>query len=188
MPAVKQSLTRIWSVAVLVMLSFFHAHAQTTLNDVHVEPRTQSAQPDGLRSLARSATGVIRKTVELVLVPVTVLDGANRIVTGLGPEHFHLYDDKRPQAIKNFWQEDEPVSAGIVLDVSSSMNTKIDRAQDAVMALLKASDPQDEFFLMTFADQPSLLQDFTQNVDEDQNSAWQTRKVAQHCWTPLCWP
>jgi Ca-activated chloride channel family protein len=94
------------------------------------------------------------------------MDGAHRIVTGLGPENFQLYEDKRPQAIKNFWQEDEPVSVGIVLDVSSSMKGKIDRARDAVTALLKASNPQDEFFLITFADLPNLIQDFTQNAEE----------------------
>jgi Ca-activated chloride channel family protein len=102
----------------------------------------------------------------MVLVPVTVTDSSNRIVTGLGQENFQLFEDKHPQPIKHFWREDTPVSVGIVLDVSGSMKTKIDRARDAVIALLEASNPQDEFFLTTFADQPSIVQDFTPSVED----------------------
>jgi Ca-activated chloride channel family protein len=97
---------------------------------------------------------------------VTVTDSANRIVTGLGPENFQLFENKHPQPIKHFWSEDSPVSVGIVLDVSSSMKTKIDRARDAVAALLEASNPLDEFFLTTFADEPAIAQDFTRSVDD----------------------
>ena len=152
-----------------VILTFRPAHAQTDLNDVHIAPRIQAAQQDVLSSLARTTTGIIRKTVELVLIPVTVMDESNRIVTGLEQENFQLYEDKRPQRIKHFWKEDGPVSVGIVLDVSGSMNTKIERARDAVGAMLKASNPQDEFFLITFADQPTLVQDFTPNVEDIQS-------------------
>jgi len=119
--------------------------------------------------VARTTTGIIRTTVELVLVPVTVLDGSNRIVAGLERENFQVYEDKHPQPIKHFWKEDAPVSVGIVLDVSGSMDTKIERARDAVVTLLKASNPQDEFFLITFADQPTLVQDFTPNVEDIQS-------------------
>jgi hypothetical protein len=46
------------------------------------------------------------------------------------------------------------------------MQTKIERARDAVIALLEASNPQDEFFLTTFADQPAIIQDFSSNTDD----------------------
>jgi Ca-activated chloride channel family protein len=49
------------------------------------------------------------------------------------------------------------------------MKDKFDRAKDAVQALLRGSNPQDEFFLVTFADQPTLVCDFTQNVDDIQS-------------------
>jgi len=108
-------------------------------------------------------------------VPVTVMDRSNRIVTGLEQGNFQLFEDKHPQPIKHFWKEDAPASVGIVLDVSGSMGTKIDRARDAVVELLKASNPQDEFFLLTFADEPMLVQDFTSNVDEIQSNLLFTR-------------
>src|SRR5260370_41816253 len=132
--------------------------------------RGESARPEAADRLEQADNGMIRTTVDLVLVPVAVIDGANRIVPGLGQENFHLFEDKHPQPIKNFWKEDEPVSMGILLDVSGSMKDKFDRAQDAVKALLEGSNPQDEFFLVTFANHPTLLRDFTQNTDEIQGS------------------
>lgn len=162
MRAVKQTLF----LAIFMVFLYVFAHAQTGINDVHVTSRNQSIQLDASPALARGTAGIIRKSVELVLVPVTVMDDAHRIISGLRQENFQLYENKRPQSIKNFWKEDEPVSVGIILDVSGSMKDKIDRAREAVMALLNASNTQDEFFLVTFADQPRMLHDFTQAADE----------------------
>jgi len=161
-------LSRVVGIAIAVMMNFCPAPAQSTMDDVHIEPRGRAAQPDSLNSVNKTAMGTIRKSVELVLVPVTVTDRSNRIVTGLEQENFQLYQDKHPQPIKYFWKEDAPVSVGIVLDVSGSMASKIERARDAVLALLKASNPKDEFFLMTFADRPMLVRDFTSNADDIQ--------------------
>jgi Ca-activated chloride channel family protein len=68
------------------------------------------------------------------LVPVTVTDGASRIVTGLRQDNFNLFEDKHPQPIKHFWEEEEPVSVGILLDVSGSMRDKFEGAQPRVWA------------------------------------------------------
>jgi Ca-activated chloride channel family protein len=116
-----------------------------------------------------SNAGLIRKNVELVLVPVTVTDLSNRLITGLNKSNFTLYENKQQQEIKHFGSEDSPISVGVVLDVSGSMETKIERARDAITELLKTSNPQDEFFLITFADTPILAHDFTQNPEEIQN-------------------
>lgn len=167
-PHSSQVLTsRVWLI-VMLALSFAQARAQTDLNEVHIRSRIQSVDPP--HSLVRSAQGIIRTTVELVLVPVTVMDDSHRIVTGLEKENFRVFEDKHQQPIQHVWQEDEPVSVGIVLDVSGSMNTKIERAQESVAALLQASNPQDEFFLLTFADKPTLVQNFTHNADEIQGN------------------
>jgi Ca-activated chloride channel family protein len=166
MQAGNQFFPGIWFVAVAVMMTFSSARAQSIMDEVHIQPRVKTAQPGSLSVLTKTATGIIRKTVELVLVPVTVMDDSNRIVTGLEQDNFQLYENKHPLPIKHFWKEDAPVSVGIVLDVSGSMNSKIDRARDAVVALLEASNPQDEFFLTTFADQPTLVQGFTPKVDD----------------------
>src|ERR1700751_233772 len=57
---------------------------------------------------------------------------------------------------------------GEILDVSGSMASKIERAREAVLTLLEESNPQDEFFLITFADTPHVVQNFTQAIAEMQ--------------------
>jgi len=157
------------AVAAMLCLSFSLTHAQSDVNDVHIQPRVQpNPQRDSVDASLKTGTATIRKNVNLVLVPVTVTDSSNRVITGLDRQNFQVYEDKHPQEIKHFSGEDAPVSIGILLDVSGSMATKIERAREAVLQLLKTSNPQDEFFLMTFADAPALVEDFTSNPDEIQ--------------------
>jgi Ca-activated chloride channel family protein len=76
---------------------------------------------------------------------------------------------------------DAPISVGVILDVSGSMGTKIEKAREAVVALLQASNPEDEFFLMTFADTPTLAHDFTQDINELQSALLLTRPKGRTC-------
>ena len=55
-----------------------------------------------------------------------------------------------------------PISLGVIFDVSGSMESKIDKAKEAIVDFLKTSNPEDEFFLITFSDTPEILSDFTQ--------------------------
>jgi Ca-activated chloride channel family protein len=108
----------------------------------------------------------LRVDVNLVLVPVTVTDGLNRLVTGLERENFFLYQDGTLQSIKTFSTEDAPVSIGIILDLSGSMTNKVEKAKEAILELMKTSNPQDEYFVITFNDRPELVQDFTNSESE----------------------
>lgn len=70
----------------------------------------------------------------------------NRVVIGLQQGNFQLYEGKQSQEIKHFSREDAPVSLGVILDVSGSMETKIERAREAVLKLLEASNPKTSSF------------------------------------------
>src|SRR5207247_4541429 len=102
------------------------------------------------------------------LVPVTILDGMNRLVRGLGRDNFQVFEGKHPQDIRYCSSEDAPVSLGIILDVSGSMSDKIHRAREAVLDFLSTANPQDEFFMITFADKPEQAADFTDQVEDIQ--------------------
>ena len=117
-----------------------------------------------------SGISLIRSNVELVTVPVTITDAMNRPVTGLERDNFQLFENKQPQEIKNFSSEDTPVSIGVILDVSGSMQNKLERAREAVRQFCDASNPQDEFFLITFSDDPRLATDFTSRPEEIENA------------------
>jgi Ca-activated chloride channel family protein len=116
----------------------------------------------------RTHSKPIRVDVNLVLVPVTITDPMNRLVTGLDKENFSVFEGKDAQEIRHFSSEDAPVSLGVIFDMSGSMSSKIDRAREAVMEFFKTANPQDEFFMITFSDKPEQISDFTENVDDIQ--------------------
>ena len=152
-------------VLAVVVCSVSMASAQSELSDVHIQPRIQASSRESLGGLSRNT---IRTSVDLVLVPVTVTDAMNRVVVGLEQGNFQVYEGKQAQEIKHFSREDAPVSLGVILDLSSSMASKIERAREAVLKLLEESNPQDEFFLITFSETPHVVQNFTQSVGDIQ--------------------
>ncbi len=152
------------------------ASAQTDLDDVHVVPREIEHPKDPPKPApAPSTTGLnahvrpLKVDVDLVLVPVTITDPMNRLVTGLEKENFQLFEGNTPQEIRTFSSEDAPVSLGVIFDSSGSMSSKMDRAKDAVVEFFKTANPQDEFFMITFSDEPEEVSDFTSSVDEIQS-------------------
>jgi len=144
---------------------------------VHVQPRTDPAaasKPDPNKPLIKEDpslkinTKPLKVDVDLVLVSVTVTDPMNRLVTGLEKENFNLFEQNALQEIKHFSSEDEPISLGVIFDVSGSMSNKINKSRDAIVEFFKTANPQDEFFLITFADKPELLSDFTNSIEDIQ--------------------
>jgi Ca-activated chloride channel family protein len=159
----------LWALAV-------PAQGQTDVNDVHVAPREvgKAAEPPAKQALASPgglSTRVrpLKVDVDLVLVPVTITDPLNRLVTGLDKENFQLFEGNAAQEIRTFSAEDAPVSLGVIFDSSGSMSSKMDRAKDAVVEFFKTANPQDEFFMITFSDEPEEVTDFTSSVDEIQS-------------------
>ncbi len=90
-------------------------------------------------------------------------------MTGLEKENFQLFEGNAAQEIRTFSAEDAPVSLGVIFDSSGSMSSKMDRAKDAVVEFFKTANPQDEFFMITFSDEPEEITDFTSSVDEIQS-------------------
>jgi Ca-activated chloride channel family protein len=102
---------------------------------------------------------------DIVNVTISVTDSYGRFVTGLGKDHFELFDDKVKQQIAHFTDEDAPVSLGIVYDVSGSMKERIGRSMKALRRFIDTSHNDDDFFLIAFNDRAKLVQDFTVSGD-----------------------
>jgi Ca-activated chloride channel homolog len=109
---------------------------------------------------------VFRKQVEEVLLHATVIDDKQRIVTSLAKDNFNVYEDGRPQTITSFRHEDIPVALGIVVDNSGSMREKRQKVNAAALNLVRASNPNDEVFIVNFNDEYYLDQDFTANINK----------------------
>ena len=102
---------------------------------------------------------------DIVNVTISVTDSYGRFVTGLGKDHFEVFDDKVKQQIAHFTDEDAPVSLGIVYDVSGSMKERIGRSMKALRRFIDTSHNDDDFFLIAFNDRAKLVQDFTVSGD-----------------------
>src|SRR5258705_5310189 len=107
--------------------------------------------------------------VELALVNVTVTDPHNRLVTGLEPDNFRVFENNVEQEIQYFSSEDVPISIGVIFDLSGSMANKIAKAKEATWQFFKTANPQDEFFLVSFNDRAELISAFTDSADDLQS-------------------
>jgi Ca-activated chloride channel family protein len=146
------------------------------MDEVHVQPRTnpdkdsnKSVPPPNSDPSLKTYSRPFKVDVNVVLVPVTITDPMNRLVTGLEKENFQVFEGDRKQQIQHFSSEDAPISLGVIFDDSGSMTDKADKARDAVVEFFKTANPEDEFFMITFNNKPELLSDFTGSVENIQN-------------------
>lgn len=143
--------------------------AQVDTNEVHVKPReTPKAPVPQADPTLNTHTRPMRVDVNLVLVPVTITDPDNRLVTGLEKDNFSVFDAGVQQQIRHFSSEDAPVSIGVIFDISGSMSNKIDKSREAIVEFFKTANPDDEFFVITFNDKPQVLADFTDRIEDIQ--------------------
>jgi Ca-activated chloride channel family protein len=169
----------LWICGLAAVLLLARAQAQENpLDNPHVPPPSTASPakgaPAGVEAPAVSGPAAlkihpgarIRMNVDLVLVPITVTDPMNRLVTGLEQADFQIFENSGQQKISSFAAEDAPVSIGIIFDLSGSMSSKLIRARASILKFIKTANPQDEFFVIGFNDRPELIEDFTSSVDD----------------------
>jgi Ca-activated chloride channel family protein len=122
-----------------------------------------SAQTQGGQSDPQSFK--FRTGVELVNVNATVTDQSGRFVPGLTKDDFRVYDEEQLQTVTHFNADRVPVSLGIVLDTSGSMDgDKMYAAKQALdKFLFQLIDPNDEVFLYRFDNSPELVEGWTRD-------------------------
>ncbi len=119
----------------------------------------------------QDSTGAIfRSDTRLVVCHTTVVDKSGHLVTDLPRSAFTVYENGVQQPIRSFKREDVPVSMGLIIDNSGSMRDKRAKVEAAALALVKASNPQDEVFVVNFNDEAFLDnphgKDFTSDIKE----------------------
>ena len=112
---------------------------------------------------------VLHVHVELTLLNVVVADPYNRLIMGLDPDNFRVFEDKVEQEIITFSSEDVPISIGVIFDCSGSMSDKFGKAREAAVEFLKTANPEDEFFLVSFNERAELTSSFTNSVEDLQS-------------------
>jgi Ca-activated chloride channel family protein len=164
----------ILSIFILILSSFIAAYPQDTEEPTkqdrrkQIKPILESTAP--AESPEEPKGFKIGVSVDLVLMYSTVIDANGKFVSGLKQEDFKVFEDGVRQSINSFAQEDVPISMGILIDLSLSMRKKIDQVNHAALAFIRASNPQDQVFLIGFNENAELLQDFTSDIDEISDS------------------
>ena len=126
---------------------------------------TTATPPDATTSDGQDSVFVFKKEVQEVVLRATVVDEQRRLITSLDRPAFKVFEDGAPQAITSFHRDDVSVAMGILIDNSGSMREKRDKVNHAVMDLFRASNPNDEIFVVNFSQDSYLDQDFTSDVN-----------------------
>jgi VWFA-related protein len=144
------------------------AHAQQASGQASPPQSSPAPQPPARAGQQQpadeSGTYVLRRDVDEVLLHATVVDDKQHIITDLDKSAFTVFEDGKPQAIISFRHEDIPVAMGILIDNSGSMREKRAKVNQAALNLVRASNPQDEIFVVNFNDEYYLDQDFTNDL------------------------
>jgi len=138
----------------------------------------QTGAPQQLEAAPQVPGGRITQVVNLVDVLFTVLNRRNKLVPDLGKDDFKIFDDNKPQAIRYFSkQTDLPLRIGMLLDTSNSIRDRIKFEQDAATSFLfnVIRHGKDQAFVMTFDDEPNILQTFTEDTGRLRDEIVKTR-------------
>jgi Ca-activated chloride channel homolog len=131
-----------------------------------VSPGHPGATVRGAQTLEKGQHGgfTLRRNVDEVVLNVTVLDEGGRLVNDLNKDDFKIFEDGVPQTIASFQHQDIPVSMGIIIDNSGSMRDKRAAVNTTALDLVKASNREDEAFVVNFSDEAFIDQDFTSDI------------------------
>jgi Ca-activated chloride channel family protein len=163
-----QSFRVAWLVATLCLLALIARAQDSSVDTPHVVPRHDpkissfapaSVTPPSLRPRP------MRVDVNLVLVPVTVVDSGNRPVLDLPQQNFSLLEGGVPQKIQYFSREDAPISVALILDFSGSMDNKIEYELQAVNEFFQNANPEDDYYVIAVSDRPKLVADASQSIN-----------------------
>src|SRR6202790_26824 len=124
-----------------------------------------TAPPPDDQAPANDSVFVFKKEEQEVMLHATVVDDQRRLVTNLDKSAFTVFEDGVAQKPTSFHRDDVPVAMGIVIDNSGSMREKRDKVNQAVLNLIKASNPNDEIFVVNFSQDSYLDQDFTSDIN-----------------------
>lgn len=119
----------------------------------------------------QASPGSIQIDVDMVLVNVTVNDAYGHLVANLEKKNFQLFEDTVEQEILTFSREDVPASIGLLFDTSQSMSDKMEPSRAALARFLQKSNPNDEFFLISFDNRPELNSRFTSDIEQLQRQS-----------------
>jgi len=159
-------------------LALFLAISGTSARAQQITPPPPPGQPQQNQQNPNSSAQQkeppkIVSTTGLVHLVATVMDRHHNFITDLEQSDFKVMEDGTPQEIRFFGRDtDLPLRIGLLLDTSNSIRPRLEFEQDAAIDFLSSvlRRNKDQAFLMTFDNEPEVIQDFTGDVSELTNA------------------
>src|SRR6267143_600274 len=183
----RRTITSILLALTLLLLPLTDWAQQASPDKPQAPTPAQPAAPK--QDPGQQSDQTIKKVVNLVDVLFTVLNRRNKLVPELEKGEFKIWDEKTPQEIRYFSrQTDLPLRIGMLLDTSNSIRDRIKFEQDAsinfLFSVLRRN--KDEAFVMTFDDEPQIVQAFTGRPAgrgaprDDSDQRWRRQFIDAH--------
>ena len=139
----------------ILLLTLAASSQDAGINSPHVAPRSGPKISSYVPAGATLQPRPLRVDVNLVLVPVTVIDPMSRPVIDLPQQNFSLMEAGVPQQIRYFSHEDAPISVALVLDYSGSMDNKAEFVNQAVEQFFQYAHPDDDYYVIAVSNHPT---------------------------------
>ncbi len=156
-------MTRRVALALLLLLAVSAGTART-----QDSPAPPLGTPSQNSQRPSQAPPPLVTTTGLVHLLVTVTDRRHNFITDLDKSDFKVVEQGQPQEIKFFGREtDLPLRIGLLLDTSNSIRPRLEFEKDAAVDFLNKviRRNKDLAFLMTFDNEPEIIQDYTGDLD-----------------------
>lgn len=159
-------------IAVFVSLSCVSVFAQSGRGSESNSSKKANQRPEPTAEPSNTDLGeiddtdIIKFDIELVTIPVRVLDRKGRSIPGLAQKNFQVFEDGKPQEIAYFSNERKPFTVALVLDVSYSGTNKINEIQQAALAFVAQLQDNDRVMVVSFDEQVHILTEPTSDRKE----------------------
>ena len=102
-------------------------------------------------------------TPQLMRVNASVTDRNGRAIPGMRNADFSVYEDGALRNIVDVTPANEPFNLVLLLDVSGSVEERIDFIRKAARDFLRTASPQDRISIISFHDDIQIISDFTRD-------------------------
>lgn len=100
---------------------------------------------------------------QLMRFNASVTDRHGRAIGGMKESDFTVYENGEERRVTNVAQTSEPFNLVLLLDVSGSVEERIDFIRKAARDFLNTASPQDRIAIIGFRDDIQIISDFTTN-------------------------
>jgi Ca-activated chloride channel family protein len=158
----------VFALAILLVISAMPARTQDSPAPPPPTVSAPGGNPQNPQAPIQPTVPAITTTTGLVHLVVTVTDHHHNFITDLDKSDFKVLENGAPQDIKFFGREtDLPLRIGLLLDTSNSIRPRLEFEKDAAIDFLNKviRRNKDLAFLMTFDNEPEIIQDYTGDLD-----------------------